>query len=38
MKGTKPGKVAGVDEMCPESLRADIEDTTSALTRCYNRL
>ena len=38
MKGTKPGKVAGVDEVCPEYLRTKIEDTASRLTRCYNRL
>ena len=24
--------------MCPELLRADMEDTASRLTNCYNRL
>ena len=38
MKRTKPGKAAGVDEVCPELLRADMEDTASRLTSCYNRL
>ena len=38
MKKTKPGKAAGVDEVCPELLTADIEDTASRLTSCYNRL
>ena len=31
MQGTKPGKAAGVDEVCPELLTADMEDTTSRL-------
>ena len=35
---TKPGKVARVDELCPELLRADMEETASRLTSCYNRL
>ena len=35
---TKPGKAAGVGEVCPELLRADMEDTASRLTSCYNRL
>ena len=38
LKRTKPGKAAGVDEICPELLRADMEDTASRLTSCYNRL
>ena len=38
MKRTKPGKAAGVDDVCPELLRADMEDTASRLTSCYNRL
>ena len=38
MKRTKPGKAARVDEECPELLRADMEDTASRLTSCYNRL
>ena len=35
---TKPGKAAGVDDVCPELLRTDMEDTASRLTKCYNRL
>lgn len=38
LKGTKPGKAPGVDEVGPELLRADMEDTAHRLTRCYNRL
>ena len=38
LKRTKPGKAAGVDKVCPELLRADMEDTASRLTSCYNRL
>ena len=38
LKRTKPGKAAGVDEVCPELLRADVEDPESRLTGCYNRL
>ena len=38
LKRIKPGKAAGVDEVCPELLRADMEDTASRLTSCYNRL
>ena len=38
LQGTKPGKAAGVDEVCPELLTADVEDTTSRLNSCYNRL
>ena len=38
LKRTKPGKVARVDELCPELLRADIEETASRLTSCYNRV
>ena len=38
LKKTKPGEAAGVDEVCPELLRADMEDTASRLTSCYNRL
>ena len=36
LKKTKPGEAAGVDEVCPELLRADMEDTASRLTSCYN--
>ena len=38
LKRTKPRKAAGVDEVCPELFRADMEDTASRLTNCYNRL
>ena len=38
LKRIKPGKAAGVDEVCPELLRADVEDTARRLTSCYNRL
>ena len=38
MKRTKPWKVAGVDEVCLEKLRTNIEDTASRLTTCYKRL
>ena len=38
LKKTKPGKAAGVGKVCPELLTADIEDTASKLTSCYNRL
>ena len=38
MKRTKPGKAARVDEVCPELLRADMEEFASRLTKCYNRL
>ena len=38
LKRTKPGKAAGVDEVCPELSRADMEDTLSRLTCCYTRL
>ena len=38
LKRTKPGKAAGVDEVCPELLSADMEDTGSRLASCYNRL
>ena len=38
LKRTKSGKAARVDEVCPELLRADMEDTESRLTSCYNRL
>ena len=38
LKRTKPGKAAGVDEVCLELLRDDMEDTASRLTSCYNRL
>ena len=37
-KMTKRGKAAGVDELGPDLQRADMEDTTSRLTRCCNRL
>ena len=47
LKKTKPGK-AGVDEVGPDLLRADMENTASKtwktphgkhrMTRCYNRL
>ena len=36
-KRTKPGKVAGVDEVCPELLRTEMEDTASRLTSCHTR-
>ena len=32
------GKAAGVDEVGPDLLRTDMEDTTSRLATCYNRL
>ena len=35
---TKPGESAGIDDVCPELLRTDMEDTASRLTKCYNRL
>ena len=35
---TKRGKATGVDELGPDILRADMEDTTSRLARSYNRL
>ena len=38
LKRTKPGKATRVDEVCPELLRADMEDAASRLTSCYNRL
>ena len=38
LKRTKPGKGAGVDEVCPELSRGDMEDTAIRLTSCYNRL
>ena len=38
LKKTKPEKAAGVGKACPELLTADIEDTASKLTSCYNRL
>ena len=38
LKNTKAGKAAGVDEVGPDLLRADIEGTAGRLTRCYNRL
>ena len=38
LKKTKPGKATGVGKVCPELLTADIEDTASKLTSCYNRL
>ena len=38
LKRTKPGKADEVDEVCPELLTADMEDTGSRLTSCYNRL
>ena len=38
LKRTKPGKAARVDEVCPELLRADMEEFASRLTKCYNRL
>ena len=37
LKRTKPGKAAGVNEVGPALLRADMEDTESRLTS-YNRL
>ena len=38
LKGTKPGKASEVDEVGPELLIADIEDTAQKLTRCYDLL
>ena len=38
LKMIKRGKAAGVDEVGPDLLRADMEDTASRLARCYNRL
>ena len=38
LKRTKPGNAAGVDEVCPELLTADMEDTAARLTSCYNRI
>ena len=38
LKMAKRGKAAGVDEVGPDLLRADMEDTASRLARCYNRL
>ena len=38
LKMTKRGKAAGVDEVGPDLLRADMEDTASRLTGCYNTL
>ena len=38
LKRIKPGEAAGVGEVCPELLRADMEDTACRLTICYNRL
>ena len=38
LKRTKQGNAAVVDEVCRELLRADMEDTASRLTSCYNRL
>ena len=35
MKRTKPRKAAGVDEVCLELLRDNMEDTASRLTSCY---
>ena len=38
LKMTERGKAAGVDEVGPDLLRTDMEDTTSRLATCYNRL
>ena len=38
LKRTKPGKAAGVLEVSPNLLRADMEDTASRLNSCYNWL
>ena len=38
LKRTKPGKAAGVEGECPKLLTANMEDTASRLTSCYNRL
>ena len=35
---TEQGKAARVDEVGPNLLRADIEDTGNTLTICFNRL
>ena len=37
LKMIKRGKAVGVDEVGPDLLRADMEDTASRLARCYNR-
>ena len=37
MKRTKPGKVARVDQVCLELLRADMEDTASRLTKLLHQ-
>ena len=34
LKRTKPGKAAGVDEVCLELSTADMEDIGSRLTSC----
>ena len=36
LKRTKPGRAAGVDQVCLALLRDDMEDTASRLTSCYN--
>ena len=38
LKNTKAGKAAGIDEVGPDLLRADMEGTAGRLARCYNRL
>ena len=38
LKRTKKGKMAGVDEVGPELLRADMEESAIRLTRLYNKL
>ena len=37
MKRTKPGKATGVDEVCLELLRADMENTAIRLTSSYKQ-
>ena len=38
LKRTKKGKAAGVDEVGPELLTADMEGSASRLTRLHNNL
>ena len=38
MKGYWIKVVTGIDEVCPELLRADMEDTVSRVTSCHTKL
>ena len=38
MKGYWIKVVTGIDEVCPELLRADMEDTVSRVTSCHKKL